>query len=146
MNRIFFHFSLLTILLAKISPVSAQINSPISLELNSLRPGSKINSLSEFHFTLPFFISEKNKVVFSPQYKFLNTEDIFSMDYTHFYSASGRLVWQHKINERWSSVLLTATSLGSANEDFSAKGLTWFSGLRLMYIQSSSFRYYLGLA
>jgi len=146
MNPTFFRFFLLTTLLAGMLPAYAQINSPLSFELNSVRPGSEINNMGSFHLAVPLLISEKNLVLLSPQYKFLSSEAVFPIDYIHFYQGSLRFAWRHKLNEKWSSTLITVPSLASANGNFSSDGLMWFSGIRLAHIQNPSFLYYFGLA
>jgi hypothetical protein len=146
MNLTFFRFLLLATLLAGIFPVYAQINSPLSFELNSIRPGSEINSLGSFHLAVPLYISEKNQFAFSPQYRFLNTGNTFPMNDRHFSQLSTRFAWRHKLSEKWSSALLASSSLASANKNFPSSGLMWFSGVRLAHIQNPSFLYYFGLA
>ncbi len=145
-NLALFRFFLLVTLLAGILPVYAQNNSPLTFELNSIRPGSEINNMGNFQLAVPLFISEKNQLVVSPQYQFLNTGEKFPIDDKHFYQASTRFVWRHKINEQWNSIMLASTSLASAGGDYSSKGLLWFSGVQLVYIQNLSLRYHFGLA
>lgn len=146
MNLVFLRSSMFIILLAGILPVYAQFNSPLSFELNSIRPGSEINNTGSFHLVVPLFMSEKNQLVFSPQYRFLNTGDVFPMDDRHFYPVSTRLAWRHKLNEKWSLSWLATSSLASATGDYSSGGLMWFSGIRVAYIQSPKFLYQFGLA
>lgn len=146
MNLVFLRFSLLIVLLAGTLPGYAQFNSPLAFELNSIRPGSEINNTGSFHLAAPIFISEKNQLVFSPQYRFLNTGDAFPMGDRHFYQVSTRFAWRHKLNEKWSFAWLATSSLASATGNYSSGGLMWFSGIRVAYIQSPAFLYQFGLA
>lgn len=124
----------------------AQDFSPLALDYKLLGNNSGIRKNGEVQLAFPVFISGKNQIVVSPQYKFLGLDDSFPFDKTNFYQFSVRMAWRHQLNDHWNATLLVSPSLASASGDFSSEAWMWSGGVRVSNRVSQCFLYYFGIA
>lgn len=124
----------------------AQDFSPLAFDYKLYGGNSGIRKNGEVQLAFPVFISGKNQIVVSPQYKFLGLDDSFPFDKTNFYQFSVRMAWRHQLNDRWNAALLVSPSLASASGDFSSEAWMWSGGVRVSNRVSQRFLYYFGIA
>ena len=124
----------------------AQDFSPLAFDYKLYGSDSGIRKNGKVQVSFPVFISGKNQIVLSPQYKFLGLGDSFPKDEKSFYQFSLRFAWRHQLNDHWNAALLASPSLASASGDFSSEAWMWSGGVRVSNRVSQSFLYYFGIA
>lgn len=123
----------------------AQQGSPFSFTYEPAT-GSEIKQRGSIQLAFPLLRAEHNRLIVSPQYRFLQTGDSFPIEETRFAQTSLRLIWQHELNDRWNLNWVVAPAFASTSGNYSPAALTGLTALRFNWKKSEWITYILGFS
>lgn len=108
--------------------------------------GSEIKQRGSVQMAYPLLRSEHNRLIISPQYRFLQTGDSFPIEETRFAQTSLRFIWQHELNDRWTLNWVVAPAIASTSGNYSPDALTGLTALRFNWKKNEQITYIFGLS
>ena len=122
-----------------------QQTAPISFTYEPSTDG-EIKQRGSIQLAFPLLRTEHNRLIVSPQYRFLKTGDSFPIEETNFAQTSLRLFWQHELNDRWSLNWVLAQAFASTSGNYSPDALTGITTVRFNWKKSELITYILGVS
>ncbi len=123
----------------------AQQTSPFSFTYEP-STSSEIKQRGSIQLAYPLLRSEHNRLIISPQYRFLQTGDSFPIEETKFTQTSLRFIWQHELNDRWNLNWVIAPAFASTSGNYSPEALTGITTVRFNWKKSEHITYTIGLS
>ncbi len=108
--------------------------------------GSEIKQRGSIQLAFPLLRAEHNRLIVSPQYRFLQTGDSFPIEENKFAQTSLRLIWQHELSDRWSLNWIVAPAFASTSGNYSSEALIGMTAVRFNWGKSERFTYIFGLS
>ncbi len=144
--KIVMKYSIFSVFCLITTNLFSQDFSPFSFDYKLSDGNSMISKNGRAHLVIPCFISGRNQIALSPQYKFLELNDFSHFNESCFYQFSVRLAWRHKLSNSWDAALFISPSLASAYGNFSSEAWMWSGGIRITNRTGQSLLYYFGIA
>ena len=108
--------------------------------------GSEIKQRESIQLAFPLLRAEHNRLIVSPQYRFLQTGDSFPIEENKFAQTSLRLIWQHELSDRWSLNWIVSPAFASNSGNYSPEALIGMTAVRFNWEKSERFTYIFGLS
>ncbi len=108
--------------------------------------GSEIKQRGSIQLAFPLLRAEHNRLIVSPQYRFLQTGDSFPIEETKFAQTTLRFIWQHELNDRWNLNWVVAPAFASNSGNYSPEALIGMTAVRFNWEKSERFTYIFGLS
>lgn len=123
----------------------AQQTAPISFTYEP-STGGEIKQRGSIQMAYPLLRSDHNRLIISPQYRFLQTGNSFPIQETKFAQTSLRLIWQHDLNDQWRLNWVIAPAFASTSGNYSPEALTGLTALRFNWKKNERISYIFGLS
>jgi hypothetical protein len=136
---------LLTSLVFMLQHSFAQQTAPISFTYEP-SVGGEIKQRGSIQLAFPLLRAEHNRLIVSPQYRFLQTGYSFPIEETRFAQTSLRFIWQHELNDRWNLNWVIAPAFASTSGNYSPEALTGMTTVRFNWKKSERITYILGFS
>ncbi len=141
MIRVIVFFSLVLLLKSSFG----QQGSPFSFTYEP-STGGEIQQRGSIQMAYPLLRSDHNRLIISPQYRFLQTGNSFPIEETKFAQTSLRVIWQHELNDRWNLNWVVAPAFAFISGNYSPEALTGMTALRFNWKKSEQITYVIGLS
>jgi hypothetical protein len=122
-----------------------QQTAPISFTYEPLA-GDEIKQRGSIQLAFPLLRAEHDRLIASPQYRFLQTGDSFPIEETKFAQTTLRFIWQHELNDRWNLNWVIAPSFASTSGNYSPEALIGMTTVRFNWKKNERINYIFGIS